>query len=172
MIRLIIILLLLHSTIPFVSQEGEGADKYINDCGPAVVSMLIEHYSGEGTTPDSLMDLVGYDGYTTTAQLSWFLSEWGIESETVDLQSIDDVINNAPVIILVDLRTLYGDQYGRHWVLVTGEFRGLVRYHDPMYGPDTLMTKEKLQYARSVTRWPEIAMVFPAPETNGVMAEW
>jgi ABC-type bacteriocin/lantibiotic exporter with double-glycine peptidase domain len=158
-LRLVIFFLLLRSLIPFVPQEGEGANKYINDCGPAIVSMLIKHYTGVLKTPDWLMDQIGYDRYTTTYDLEVLAEPWGIEMEEWELSSIDDVIDNAPAIVVVDLWTLHGDKWGRHWILVTGEVNGMVRFHDPLYGPDILKGKETVESARSRTAWPSLVMV-------------
>ena len=158
-LRLVIVFLLLHSLIPYVSQEGPGAEKYTNDCGPAVASMLIQHYSGAIVTPDYLMDMIGYDRYTTGRDLELWLEPWGIVSETISLPSIDEVIAKAPTIILVNLRVLHGDRYGIHWILVTGEAGNKVRFHDSLYGPDLLMDKKHVQQARANTRFPSIAVI-------------
>jgi hypothetical protein len=59
--------------VPFVSQEGEGADKYAYDCGPANVAMLVDYYTRIKVTPDSLMDIIGRDRYTHAGELQAML---------------------------------------------------------------------------------------------------
>ena len=161
-LRLLVLLLFfsLRSLIPYVSQEGPGADKYKNDCGPAVVSMLIKHYTGLSKTPNWLMEQLHIgDRYTTSGNLMSLLDPWGIESEDVSLITMDEVLDNVPVIILVNLQSLYGDQWGIHWILVTGEILGYVQYHDSLYGPHMLKSKADVGEARKWTLFPSLAVV-------------
>ena len=99
--------------MPFVSQLGEGADRYVNDCGAASVSMLIEYYTGAEFKPDGLMDIVGKDRYLRYDDLVNLLNSYGLET---------DWGFEFPRIVLI---------CGNHWVVYVED--GL--YHDPMRGP-------------------------------------
>jgi ABC-type bacteriocin/lantibiotic exporter with double-glycine peptidase domain len=139
--NLYIVILLLISTlsgVPYVSQDGEGADKYRWDCGPANASMMIENYLGIKVTPDSLMDIIGRDRYTFAGELQALMGNYGLKTEVLTFYDIHGIIEHAehdPVIIL---------EYS-HWVLVTGEAEGKIRYHDSLEGRDQLMDKKQMQ---------------------------
>ena len=136
MLRLILILSFL--IVPFVSQEGEGADKYKWDCGPANASMMIEYYTGIKVTPDTLMDIIGIDRYIHAGELQALMQGYGLETGVWTFKDLDEVIARAPVIILV---------YS-HWLLVTGSQGNDIIYHDSLVGPNQQLDKDLMQ-----SRW-------------------
>lgn len=133
MLRLILILSFL--IVPFVSQEGEGADKYRYDCGPANASMMIEHYTGIKVAPNTLMDVIGIDRYIHAGELQALMEDYGLETSVQTFRDIDEVIDRAPVIIL-----MYS-----HWLLVTGGTENDIIYHDSLIGPNQHFDKDLME---------------------------
>lgn len=142
--------------VPFVSQVGDGADRYRHDCGAAVAAMMIEYYSISDATPDELMDLIGYDRYTSANDLMYFMDAHGVSAEREYFKSVIDLIEwPEPVIILVDLSILTsGKMYGMHWIVVMDDYDGYVKYHDPLVGPDQYVGREVLEWAWTNTVMP------------------
>jgi hypothetical protein len=135
------LVLLLLALVPFVSQEGVGADKYRFDCGPATVAMVVGHYTGRVLRPDDLMDIIGTDRYTFAGELQYLLGKHGLQAQVKSFKNIDEVISLAqfdPVILLTY----------NHWILVTGGTWTQVRYHDSLLGPNIFEDKYLIQ-----SRW-------------------
>jgi ABC-type bacteriocin/lantibiotic exporter with double-glycine peptidase domain len=128
--------LLLVILVPYVSQIGEGADKYKWDCGPANVSMMIQYYTELEIPPDSLMDIIGTDRYTLSGELQYLIEKFALKTEVILFEDIEDVIDRAPVIILIY----------NHWLLVVGEKGDEIVYHDSLVGPNIKADKDLIEY--------------------------
>jgi len=115
--------------VAFVSQLGDGADRYNWDCGAASSSMMIQYYTGLKVKPDTLMDMIGRDRYTTPKDLEMFMNEYGLEiTEGYGI----------PRIVLLN---------GDHWVVYLGDNY----YHDPLHGPMRYGSLGSGWYVTSVT---------------------
>jgi hypothetical protein len=112
--------------VPYVSQVGPHADKYTWDCGPANVSMMVEHYTNLQMYPDELMSIIGEDRYTFAGELQYMMGIFGLQTDVPRFKNIDEVIDRAPVILLVY----------HHWILVTGGDETVITYHDTLIGPN------------------------------------
>lgn len=119
--------------------------------------MMIENYIRIEVTPDELMDIIGNDRYTYSGELQYLMARYRLKSKVKTFKDIDEVIANAPAIILTY----------HHWILVTGEYDEKIRYHDSLIGRDQLMNKLAMQNSWNLSGMPRQGIVvtdFLAPE--------
>jgi len=134
------LLILFILTVPFVSQEGAGANLHKYDCGAAVAAMLIQYVTGTEVTVNSLVE-----GLEDTYQTSWSI-EHMVNSYDIELQELwfhtPDVLRShleqGPVMFLVGYQVLqsYESKDAQHWILIVGYDNEDIIYHDPEVGPN------------------------------------
>lgn len=153
---------------PYVSQESPTAQEGKNDCGYAVLSMVIEGMTNLRIPVDDLAP-DGDDGYFDTGASGWMLwyaaQPYGVELETRYFYDINAVVNHletqGPVIAGVWLYELGHDlhyYYTMHWILLLGVEGDEIVYHDPLREPFMHATKEDMWNAIQ-GNWPNTAMV-------------
>jgi ABC-type bacteriocin/lantibiotic exporter with double-glycine peptidase domain len=123
-------------SIPYSSQyQGQATQNF--DCGPASIAMILEYFYGIPISGDSITQVRNTTGNTGAADTNFsdlesILSAYGLPySEissnlspppTAQIQAMEQAINAGnPVIALIHGADLgRGQQYGDHWVVVTG----------------------------------------------------
>lgn len=117
--------------VPYISQEGAGARRYRNDCGPACIEMIRRYYGLEPLQVDQLSaasSLARFDNGLTVLELQSLAARFGLKMDfradlTVDiLEMILDA--GKPVICLINYsyikaRQNQADRFG-HFVVATG----------------------------------------------------
>ena len=132
--------------VPYISQEGAGARRFRNDCGPACVEMLRRYYGLEPLQVDQLSaasSLARFDNGLTVLELQALAQRFGLKMDfradlTVDiLEMILDA--GKPVICLINYsyikaRQNQADRFG-HFVVATGYDDDHIIINDPDWWP-------------------------------------
>ena len=131
--------------IPLISQWGIPSDeRYINDCGPATVAMVLEYYHKRGTlTADQLAaetPLRQSDTGLMPIELVKLLARHGVSSHVRTGVTLDQIRKEIdalrPVICLIEYRYILGrldrDPSG-HFVLAEGYDDTHIVMDDPDY---------------------------------------
>lgn len=131
--------------VPYVSQKGNGANRYINDCGAAAGVMLVRAYTGESITPDRFYKMTGQrtDRYLSAHQIIDVMSQMGVKADWRKNLKFDDIFQalmyNRPVIALIDYKKLRqavkteSNFAGPHFVPVIGINIKTVYIHDSLW---------------------------------------
>lgn len=128
-------------SVPYVSQEGVGADQFRNDCGPACVSMVIEYLTGRKVSPDVLARKTklpqNKDKGLNAADLLVLLGAERVRASarhSLTLQTLKAEIDTGrPVILLVNYKYFGGMPFG-HFALLIGYEGNEYVFHDPYKG--------------------------------------
>lgn len=135
--------------VSFISQLGNGADKYHNDCGAACVSMLISAYTQQNVSVDEIYSRISpyADVYLSLTQLKNALAWYGINvNSSYDLSKEflwSKTIEKKPFIALINYKPIHdyahllnpddpGTFTGMHFVVVVGLDADGVLIHDPL----------------------------------------
>jgi hypothetical protein len=131
--------------VEFISQLGNGADKYNNDCGAACVSMLISAYTQQNVSVDEIYSRIQPDAdtYLSVTQLKNALAWYGINAESsYDLTKEflwSKTIEKKPFIALINYKPIHDTNLdddttftGMHFVVVVGLDADGVLIHDPL----------------------------------------
>lgn len=131
--------------VPYISQLGQGADKYSNDCGAAAGAMLIQAYSGKSISPNKFFEETGQssDRYLSASQIMRVLRKYDIPCTWQVNLGLNDLFThlrkNRPLIVLINYKTLQdviktqSSFSGPHFSPVVGvNIRG-VYIHDPLW---------------------------------------
>ena len=131
--------------VPYISQLGQGADKYSNDCGAAAGAMLIQAYCGIKISPNKFFEETGQrsDRYLSASQIMKVLKDHGIPCTWQVNLGLNDLFThlrkNRPLIVLINYKTLrdviktQSNFSGPHFSPVVGvNIRG-VYIHDPLW---------------------------------------
>jgi hypothetical protein len=132
--------------VPYVSQQGKGADFHFNDCGAACASMLIAAYTGDSFPVDTLYFEAAPSGDLdlTADQVAATLSRHGVDTEWkafLDEGSLYKILSSRKPLMAV---ILYGPLQdagisenktfrGFHYVVVVGIDTASVIFNDPLY---------------------------------------
>ncbi|NDJ75693.1 MAG: hypothetical protein GYB65_05500 [Chloroflexi bacterium] len=133
--------------VPYVSQLGEGANAFHNDCGAACGAMLIKAYTGNNITPDDFYRATGQadDDYLSVTQLMTVLTAHGISTEWYRELSLVDLfamlVGGRPAIVLFNYGALREKVSGlenttfsgAHFAVMTGIDTINVYLHDPLW---------------------------------------
>jgi len=132
--------------VPYVSQLGEDADVYNNDCGPACCSMGLAYKADIVISPNELYKLPGWgapsiDEGTDSSQLSRIFGLFDVETTigwSLSVSQIKSFIDlDYPIITLVDYGVLAGAGVTcftgnfLHWITIVGYKEDSVVVHDP-----------------------------------------
>jgi ABC-type bacteriocin/lantibiotic exporter with double-glycine peptidase domain len=135
---------------PYVSQEGNGADQRANDCGGAVISMLVQSVTSEYVPVDQIMGSIP-DRYTTVDDLKDMAEPYGIELDTKwfnDPVTLREYLQEQGTVILVvryyDIRPELRYLYIHHWIWLIGVEGDEFVYHDPLAGAFQTASAEDL----------------------------
>jgi len=114
--------------VPFVPQQGAGADLSPNDCGPACSLMLLRAYGkASGVTVDRLTRDMGAESgrYTTIAENVRAMQKHGLQTASTNALNVSGLLtflsSGKPVIALVNYQHIvpFGRRFA-HFVVVTG----------------------------------------------------
>jgi hypothetical protein len=131
-------------SVPYVSQLGAGADKFVNDSGAAAGAMLVRAYTDKTPSPDEFFSRCGQtaDKFLTLAQIMAGLAAYGVTVEQRTSLKISDLAvilaSGRPAILLVkyDVLTAAGltpeTDAGPHSLVAVGLDVNLVYVHDPL----------------------------------------
>jgi len=134
--------------VPYISQLGEGADKYNNDCGAAAGAMLIQAYSGKSISPDKFYEETGQssDLYLNATQIMRVLRKYDITctwQEELDLSDLfTHLRQNRPLIVLINYKTIQeaietqSSFSGPHFSTAVGLNIRSVYIHDPLWSDE------------------------------------
>lgn len=130
--------------VPFVTQIGEGADRYTGDCGTACVLMLArwalpeEHKAHTTTVDDASYELLGFRSRYQLAHASTIINalrKLGIAADAGYCGPGSPALAKGPFIQLLDYELLpnrLDRRYkGGHYVVVYGASANEVQFHDP-----------------------------------------
>ncbi len=129
--------------VPYISQLGEGADRFNNDSGAAAGAMLVQAYSGKSVSPDDLFAQSGQqaDLPLSLAQVASVLSANGVavdQRSGLKLGELALVLSTCrPAILLVRYAVLQQaglapETYnGAHYLVAVGLDLKSVYVHDP-----------------------------------------
>jgi hypothetical protein len=131
--------------VSFISQLGNGADKYNNDCGAACVSMLVSAYTQQSISVDEIYSRIqpNADTYLSVTQLKNALAWYGINAiSSYDLSKEflwSKTIEKKPFIALINYKPIHDANLddnttftGMHFVVVVGLDADGVLIHDPL----------------------------------------
>ncbi len=129
--------------VPAISQLGQGADRFRNDCGAACVAMLIEAYSGQAVTPDEIFArITTQDRYLLASEMMLALSRTGISTQWWAGLNLGNLftylVERKPAIALIkygvlrDAGLASSSFEGPHWVTVVGMDTATVAINDPL----------------------------------------
>lgn len=168
--------------VPYVRQEGAGATRYANDCGPACVAMLLRFCGMETPTVDVLSGetaLASRDNGLTSAQLAALGARHGLALTVradLNLNAIQREIDSGrPVIMLInygciEARQNQADRAG-HFVVVAGYDDANIIVNDPDWWGSRAAEGERLAVPRA--QFERALQLAPAAYQGLVLAsEW
>ena len=129
--------------VPAISQLGQGADRFRNDCGATCVAMLIQAYTGQAVTPDEIFArITTQDRYLSATELMLALSRAGLPAQWWAGLSLGNLfaylVERKPAIALIKYGVLRAAGLvlypfdGPHWVTVIGMDTATVAINDPL----------------------------------------
>lgn len=133
--------------VPYVSQLGDGASKYHNDCGAASGCMLLRAYFDNNMTPDQFFIETGHtvDDYLSVVHLMRVLTAHGLDTEwhtgLTLVEVFETLATGRPMIVLFKygtFREYVGDTHnmtfnGAHFGVLVGFDTRNVYLHDPLW---------------------------------------
>ena len=134
--------------VPYISQLGEGADLYNNDCGAAAGAMLIEAYGEGNISVNKFYEETGQnsDMYLSATQIMRVLRQYGVSCTWQEDLSIEDLFChlrfNTPLIVLINYGIIRGaietesNFTGPHFSTVVGLNISEVYIHDPLWSDE------------------------------------
>lgn len=130
--------------VPYVSQLGPGADRFVNDSGAAAGAMLARAYTEKVPSPDEFFSRCGQtsDKALTLAQIATGLAAYGVSVEQRVSLKLSDLalvlFSGRPAILLVkyDVLTAAGltpeTDVNPHSLVAVGLDWERVYIHDPL----------------------------------------
>lgn len=147
-------------SIPFLSQNGPGADERRNDCGAACCAMIIRGLTEQTPTVDEIA--IAYQPqpnyYMAVTDLLAALRGYGVPANYRRPLYASDIEWNIrlgkPTIALVKYSKLPIQATpftGSHFIVCYGLEDGRILYHDPLFLHDTgtIISKDDLNLAMS-----------------------
>jgi hypothetical protein len=131
-------------SVPYISQLGAGADKFVNDSGAAAGAMLVRAYTDKTPSPDEFFSRFGQvaDKFLTPAQITAGLTAYGVAVEQRTSLKISDLAvilaSGRPAILLVKYGVLAAagltpeTDAGPHCLVAIGLDVDHVFVHDPL----------------------------------------
>ncbi len=134
--------------VVYKSQLTTGALKFKNDCGAAVVGMMVDTYNNVSTYIDDIYLKIrpsGWDSFLSVYEIRNVLGKYNIPSNIRWTHNLQDIRNNIdagkPSIVVIKYSYLqqagYADKNvsftGIHYVLAVGYNNDEIIIHDPLY---------------------------------------
>lgn len=163
--------------INFVSQNSLGEYR-VNDCGPAIAAMIIQHYTSDQVSISDYYSEMGVtgDNFQSGGALIQWIWEHAVDMVVRDM-SFEDLVKTVgypqyqPVMVLVNNyyplppapKRFPKLSIGNHWLLVIGFTREAVIVHDPMNGPYRFIPQANFQAGWQTASWHQYGIVRAEP---------